>query len=179
MLPLPQLHLREPVPVEVRLPRIALAAGITAGLTTLEGFERRHGKALRSMGGHSGGAGSWYVPRQGVVLHADGFNISKDGEILDGYRVEWQRAAQVGRTVPHIHLRRSELGLLAILRRGMSRRQAETALHTRLTGDAMHLPGLVRYVPKPVNKQNDRYTRWQLRLFFGPKGLEAFNVGCD
>lgn len=172
-------NFQEPRAVEVRLPTLAHAAGITPGITTLEGFERRHGKALRMMGGHSGGAGQWYDVRRGVLIHADGFNISKDGEILDGFRVEWLPSGKVSKNVPRIRLGENDLGILSKLRPGMSRREAETALGVRLSHDEVRQSGLVRYSPKPVNKSNDRYTTWILRLEFGGKGLLAFVLGCE
>lgn len=163
----------------VRPPHVARAAGITAGVTTLPAFERRYGKGLPTMGGHSGGARLWYDTTRGVLIHADGFNIAKDGEVLDGFSIEWTPISQVEKRIPRIRLRRTDLGLLAILRRGMSRQQAEAVLHHRLAGDVLHLPGLVRYARKPVNMDGDRYTRWTLRLDFGARGLEGFDIQCD
>jgi len=178
VLPAP-LFLQGPRLVEARPPSIARVAGITAGLTTLEGYERRHGKALRMMGGHSGGAGEWYDVRHGVLIHADGFNVAKGGEILDNISVEWTSSGTIAKSVPRIRLRNSDLGLLSRLRRGMSRRQTEVALGRRLSHNEVRDSGLVHYSPKPVNKADDRYTVWTLSLEFGGKGLSAFVVGCD
>ncbi len=173
------LALQAIVPKEVRPPKLCFVAGITTGLTTIEQFERRYGRARRITGGHSGGAGLWYDRRTGVLLHADGFNIAKDGEVLDGLSIDWLPAKDIQKGVPTITLRKSDLGLLTKLRKGMSVREVETQIGQRLNQRQLRLKGLIRYSSKLINKQDDRYTAWHMTFQFGAKGLRSFSVTCD
>lgn len=67
----------------VHPPEIARAAGITAGLTTIRGFERRYGEGWPHIGGHPRGARTWYDLTTKSLIDADGFNFSSRGEIVD------------------------------------------------------------------------------------------------
>lgn len=131
------------------------------------------------MGGHSGGASSWYDLAHHTLIDTDGFNLSRDGEVLEGVYVEWGSSSAYGKAIPRIRLAHRGIGLLAKLHRNMSIRDVERALRLRLAdGEATH-PGLIRYSKKLINKEDDRYTQWRLRCSFGPKGLEGFAVSCD
>lgn len=164
-------------PVIVRPPSIAHAAGMTIGLTTVPGFERRYGKGLPSMGGHSGGARTWYDLTSHALIHADGFNYAVGGEVLEGYDIHWRPNAV--KNIPCIRLRRNDLGFLGKLRPGMSRKEVENSLHVKLAGDMFTATGLIKYSDRVINKQNDRYTKWDLHFDFGPKGLESFGGYTD
>lgn len=166
-------------PVQIQAPRIATAAGITAGLTTIPDFEHRYRRGHVTMGGHSNGAREWYDPSLGIFIYADGFNYSNKGEIFDGFQIDWRPSSEVEKNIPKIHLKHSDYGLLTTLKKGMSRKEVEKALGIKLATSSIHRKGLIRYSQNPVNKDNNRYTDWTLDLVFGPKGLAQFTIDCD
>lgn len=177
MTPLFLLVLSSCHPTNVQPPKIACAASITVGLTTVNGHDRRYGKGLVMTGGHSGGARCWYDATYGVEVRADGFNYSSSGEVIDGMEVEWTDRASS--QAPIIHTPKVHGGLLNLLHKGMSPSAVAKALRLPTANEAIRQSGLIRYSSKLGNKDNDRFTTWNLNLHFQANQLTGFGIEAD
>ena len=65
------------------IPTIARIAGIRVGLDSIERMQRMHGTFMAITGGHSGGGRVWDLSKFGLELHADGFEYSRRGRVVD------------------------------------------------------------------------------------------------
>lgn len=158
---------------------VATAAGITVGQTTLEQFEAAHGRGLAVMGGHPCGARTWYDTTSGVLIYADAFCYTDDGAVVDTLRLEWKPEGKVAKDVPRIKLKADELGFLSRLKVGLSSRDVEIAMRSRITSNTIKAHGLVQYSERLVNKENDRFTTWQATFSFGEGRLSSVTVIGD
>lgn len=161
------------------VPVIGKMAGITVGLTSIQDFEKRHGKGLAIVGGHPRGARLWYDAKLGIEIFADGFYFSDRGEVVDSLRVWWIEPSAEDRRIPRIHIAKDEYGLLARVTKGMSKAQCQAAIGTSQPLDDVHMLGLVKYPDKLGNKDDDRFQEWTADLLFGDHGLEQISVGAE
>ncbi|MBS1726663.1 MAG: hypothetical protein JST51_08070 [Armatimonadetes bacterium] len=160
---------------KVDVPPIGHVAGFFVGVTTKEQFERSHGKGLAFTGGHPHGGRTWYDPGLHIRISIDPFNYSDNGAVVDGVGIEWVDEKDLEPHVPRIHLKKSQLGILAKLRRGMLTQEVEKALHLKFVGGKATQKGLVKYRQRLVNWDKDRYTTWTISIG-ADKRLTAFDV---
>lgn len=130
------------------------------------------------MGGHSSGARYWLDKTTGISIHTDGFNFAKGGEIVDEIWLDW--SSENSEHVPKIRLKKDELGILAFLHLGMSRKEVDRIFKGKLNAiDNVTQPGVIRYSKAPMNKDTNKYTKWWVHFDFGRKGLEGLQAGAD
>jgi hypothetical protein len=169
-------------PKEISVPVVARVAGITLGESTIEEFEKRHGRGLVAMGGHSNSGRGWYVPKQRMSIGTDSFNFCERGAILDFIQVVWlgPKDAEPSSKVPRICLPQSEFGILSTLRAGMSKANVEKLLHRKISKEWNLFTGLIQYGRPIVNKGGEsRYTEWNAAFGFDHDRLVEFEVSAN
>jgi len=167
------------------VPSIAKIAGIVLGQTTVEQFEAAHGKAM-PWDDHF----FWYDATSGATISAQAWYRDKAGRIIDFLMIDWAQPGQgifeyktqdapaaKMRTVrtPAIHLAPSDLGLLSLLRRGMTRHDVRAAMHMRLDdSDSLVAKGRLSYAwltdGGPFHRKPGPLTlgRWAVDCCFTP-----------
>ena len=163
-----------------QIPEIASAAGIVVGRSTITDIENQIGKGLKHTGGHPNGAREWYDVGSHCLIDADGFFYSPHGEVIDTVSVRWMAEKNRPTGVPRVRVGSTFLGILSKLKQGMSIPQIERALGVKLKGGSIKAAGLIKYSRQLGNKENDRFTRWEITFVTAPKtGLQSVLIHGD
>ena len=167
-----------------QVPPIGRLFGLRINVDTEGDLEKRIGRGLPSMGGHSGAARAWWDPQRCWVVRVDGFELSpstrKPEEFLESVSV---RALSPGERQPDLPQIRAGMkyGALDSLRPGMSREAAQRSLARwagRWEKDDFVQTGRAT-IRHRTNDDVQRFTRWKVALSFGDQGLAGFDLSAD
>ena len=111
------------------VPEIASFLGLQVGYATMPDLELRLGRGKPITGGHPGGARLWCVKGTSWVIHADAFEYSDRGIVVD--MVEIYRERHPGRQVPYAHLKAQDAHWLGGISLGMSESRVLAVLQRR------------------------------------------------
>jgi len=188
---------------KANIPPLAKVAGIVLGQTTIEQFERAHGKGLVTGGGRTkSGVHRWYDATSGAEISADGSFQSRNGQVIEDVDVDWlgpgktslemqfrmmgESAAKTVK-VPVIHLAKNDLGILSTLHPGMTRSEITKAIGHKLNShDILHARGQLEYpyrlgyVDASWGRRSVRqFYMWTALCLFRDKGLDGLMMGVD
>lgn len=119
-------------PVLQRVPQMARLIGVRVGYDTLEKLEARLGHGLAVTGGHPMGAREWRSRQTGWIIHADAFDTSDKGMVLDELIIRFPDVSDRVASLPSVNLSRRRLGLFGVVFPGMTRAEVLHAIRGRL-----------------------------------------------
>jgi hypothetical protein len=99
------------------IPKIANIAGIKVGYSSMEELEARLGKGKVMVGGHPNGARLWRVKGTSWVIHADAFDYSERGVVLDSFDITVD--PKLDRGVPYARLAKNDIAWVGKISLGM------------------------------------------------------------
>jgi len=191
---------------KANIPPLAKVAGIVLGQTTIEQFEKAHGKGLVTGGGRTkSGVHRWYDATSGAEISADGSFRSRNGQVIEDVDVDWlgpgkasvEIRSQITTggpyktfAVPVIHLAANEIGILRVLHSGITRSDIDAATHLKIDHDGMlHAPGRLQYPYRLkyiglVKAGKWAHTvrgfkMWTSMCLFNDRGLDGLMMGVD
>lgn len=107
-------ELKEP---KTSIPQIAEIAGIQVGSSSMEELEARFGKGKGVTGGHPNGARLWRVKGTSWMIHADAFDYSTKGAVVDAFSITGYDKSQ--KEVPYARFAKNKLAYLGGITLGM------------------------------------------------------------
>ena len=177
--------------VSNRIPMFATIAGISVGLTDIPRAERKLGPGQFRIGGHSGGARSWYDRKHGVQLYVDGFYYHRRAEVVDTIDLSWPGGPSTasswpgGKSGPEpvIALPSNAYGFWSKIRKGMSQYQFLAAipvgaykLFRSVDRIVLVSAGLSQFNRRLSNKDNDRFEVWRADVGFQNGFLDSILI---
>jgi len=152
------------------IPLIGRVGGIAIGSTTLPAFVKAHGRGLTFKTDPIAG-GCWFDRTSRCLIDTSSYRPDGTIEELDVTFMQTNSTTVNGIAVPEIRVRDRDLGLLAVLRRGMQQWQVEKAI-----GHSLDRHGQVRLTGTVGEHRASEY--WRVWFDFGPDGLTGFLAWC-
>jgi len=160
------------------IPKIACIGKIQIGCSTQEDLARHWGEGKTITGGHPNSGRLWRVKGTPWVLHADGFEYSKRGLVVDGLDV--YEDLKAGADAPYAKLAKSDFAWCGGIWPGMSQQKVmqilkRKSLRITLTQDGCEICAKGFYA---LQSSMDPLRTWTARLIFTNGSLSQLTLAA-